>query len=95
MKTRFALLAAACLLSSCASQQATSSSYVRTDGLRGDPNQQQAVLAQCKGEGAVAVADAVYAAGPVPWIAGMATRSSKEAAVTDACMARNGYIVAQ
>src|SRR5262245_8713383 len=35
------------------------------------------------------------AEGPVPWMAAMVTRSKKEATVSDACMARNGYIQAQ
>jgi hypothetical protein len=69
--------------------------YARTDGRPVDPAQQRAVLAQCQGEEATAVVDYVTGEGAIPWIAGMATRSSKEATVTNACMARNGYIVAQ
>lgn len=84
-------------LSGCASQPMTSTSvaYARVDGSPINVAQEQAVLAQCQGEGASGVADYVTGEGAIPWIAGMATRSSKEATITNACMARNGYVLQQ
>jgi len=75
---RAVLIAIALALGACASN---SSAYSRTDGVPVDPMHQQAVLAQCKGEGAMAGNPGDY--------------GRKEATVTDACMARNGYIRAQ
>jgi len=72
------LIAIALALAGCASK---SSDYARTDGVPVDPMHQQATLAQCKGEGAMAGNPGDY--------------GRKEATVTDACMARNGYIRAQ
>jgi hypothetical protein len=74
----------AVVLAGCASQL----KYVRTDGAPVDTAQQRATLAQCKGEGAVAV--------PLPNAAAEALDAArKEANVINACMARNGYIQAQ
>jgi len=56
------------------------SHWVRTDGGPVDKAQGQATLAQCKGEAATAGAN-------VP-----SNRLSLEMKVTEACMARNGYI---
>ena len=82
-------LAFGLLLVGCASQPA---GYLRADGKSSDPSQMQLVLAQCRGEGATAVADYVTGEGAIPWAAGMASRSSKETAVINGCMARNGYL---
>jgi hypothetical protein len=61
-----------------------SGGYARTDGVPVDPLHQQATLSQCKGEAATApVQTTGY------------DRAQKEAAVVNACMARNGYIQAQ
>ena len=78
------------LLAGCASQP---SGYVRTDGRATDQAPMQAALAQCQAEGATAVTDYVPGGqGPIPWMAGAASRSNKETAVVKGCMARNGYI---
>jgi hypothetical protein len=69
-------------LSGCASQL---SNYVRTDGAPIDAAQEKATLAQCKGEGATAAGVNVD-----PY-----QRLNAEMKVTEACMARNGYIKAQ
>jgi hypothetical protein len=61
------------LLSGCASQL---SKYVRTDGAPVNPAQEQATMAQCKGEAATVP----------PW------RFLEEDNLITACMARNGYI---
>jgi hypothetical protein len=94
MNIRIAMLGAACLaLSGCASQQSTTAlNYVRTDGRTTDTTQAQAVLAQCQGEGARSVGDQVYANGVIPWVTAVSSRSSKENTITNACMARNGYL---
>ena len=81
------LIAMALVLSGCASH---SSGYARTDGVPVDPLHQQATLAQCKGEGATATVQ-VNPGGPY----GVVEGARKEAAVVNACMARNGYIQAQ
>ena len=81
------LIAMALALSACASNI---SGYARTDGVPVDPLHQQATLAQCKNEGATASAP-VNPPGPI----GVVERERKEAAVVNACMARNGYIQAQ
>ena len=88
-------IAMAIALGGCAAQYMNASMYTRTDGRPVDPAQQQAAIAQCKGEGATAVRDYVTGEGFGPWVAGMFSRSSKEEAVVNACMARNGYIHAQ
>jgi hypothetical protein len=76
-------------LAGCASQP---SGYLRTDGRAADPAQMQAVLAQCQAEGATSVSDHLSGDAPVPWIAGMVSRSNKETTVVKGCMARNGYL---
>jgi putative hemolysin len=55
--------------------------WVRTDGVPVNKTKKQATLAQCKGEGAAAVAGAN--------IHGI-ERTENEKAVTEACMARHG-----
>ena len=80
-------IAMALALGACSSH---SSGYTRTDGVPVDPLHQQTTLAQCKGEGATATVQA-NPGGPY----GVVERERKEAAVVNACMARNGYIQAQ
>lgn len=93
MNTRIAMLVMGVALSGCASQPQTASlNYARTDGRPADVAQVQSVLAQCQGEGAQSVGDHVYAGGPIPWIGAVVSRSSKENTITNACMARNGYL---
>lgn len=58
--------------------------YVRTDGSPVDNAQQQSVLAQCKGEAAVATANVTSGEDPF---------HRREVTVINACMARNGYII--
>ena len=87
MRELLIAIASALALSGCSSH---SSGYARTDGVPIDPLHQQTTLAQCKGEGATAAAQA-NRGGPY----GVVERERKEAAVVNACMARNGYIQAQ
>jgi hypothetical protein len=70
------------VLAGCASQ----SKYIRTDGASIDMAQEQAMLAQCKGEGAIATPSDAF--GPANFI----QQQRKEVTIIDACMARNGYI---
>jgi hypothetical protein len=79
------LIAMAFVLTGCAAQRA--SQYTRTDNRAVDAAQEQATLAQCKGEGATAAVQR-NPGGPI----GVVEGARKEAAVVDACMARNGYI---
>jgi hypothetical protein len=79
------LIAMALVLGGCAAQHP--SMYTRTDNRAIDAAQEQATLAQCKGEGATAAVH-VNPGGPI----GVVEGARKEAAVVDACMARNGYI---
>jgi hypothetical protein len=83
---RAILIAIPLALGACSSY---SSPYTRTDGVPVDPLHQQATLAQCKGE---AVTAPVQSTGGVYRVL---DRAQKEAAVVNACMARNGYIQAQ
>jgi hypothetical protein len=83
------LIAMALVLGGCAAQYMNASMYTRTDGAPVDAAKQQATLAQCKGEGATAVQ--VNPGGPI----GVVEGARKEAAVVNACMARNGYIQAK
>jgi hypothetical protein len=82
---RTLLIAIALALGGCAAQHP--SMYTRTDNRAIDAAQEQATLAQCKGEGATAAVH-VNPGGPI----GVVEGARKEAAVVDACMARNGYI---
>ena len=81
------LIASALALGACSSH---SGGYARTDGVPVDPLHQQAVLAQCKGEGATAAVK-FNPGGPM----GVVEGARKEADVVNACMARNGYIQAK
>ena len=81
------LIAMALALGGCASH---SSGYMRTDGVSVDPLHEQTTLAQCKGEGATTPVQTNPSG-----MYGTFDRARKEAAVIDACMARNGYIHAQ
>jgi uncharacterized lipoprotein YmbA len=74
------LIAMALALSGCASQLAH---YVRTDGAPVDAAQEQATMAQCKGEASTTVRG-VDLSDPL-----------KRDTIISACMARNGYIQAQ
>ena len=85
---RALLITMALVLAGCAAQR-TNASYSRTDNRTVDAAQEQATLAQCKGEAATAV---VQSGGGV---LAPAERARKEGAVIDACMARNGYIQAK
>jgi len=78
------LIVVAIALGGCAAQRLNTSMYTRTDGKPVDPAQQQAVLAQCKGEAVSAPTD------PQCFDCGQ-----KERTIIAACMARNGYIQAQ
>ena len=80
------LIAIAIALGGCAAQYMNASMYTRTDNRAVDAAQEQATLAQCKGEGATAAQ--VNRGGPY----GVVEGARKEAAVVDACMVRNGYI---
>jgi hypothetical protein len=80
-------ISGALALSGCSSH---SGGYARTDGVPVDPLHQQSTLAQCKSEGATAGVQ-VNPGGPYEVV----ERERKEAAVVNACMARNGYIQAQ
>ena len=86
------ILTAAIALIGCATRP-SSSSYVRLDSRPTDAAQTRAMLAQCEGEGAFTVGDDVTREGTIPRMSGMFSRSSKEDAVTNACMVRNGYIL--
>jgi outer membrane murein-binding lipoprotein Lpp len=74
-----AVVLAPVLLAGCAS----TSNYVRTDGGAINTAQEQATMAQCKAEGATAEANNPNQYGRL------------ERTVTDACMARSGYIRGQ
>jgi hypothetical protein len=74
----------ALLLFGCASNYRLSN-YVRTDGAPVNESQEQATLAQCDGEAAIASTNANS-----PMMV-----DNVRTNVTNACMARNGYIRAQ
>ena len=71
----------AVVLSGCASQL---SRYVRTEGAPINAAQEQATMAQCKGEAAT-----------TPVKGDGLTELRKEDTIISACMARNGYIQAR
>jgi len=85
------IIAIAAGLAGCASSGATGG-YARADGRATDSAQMRMALAQCQGEGAKEVGDYVTGEGAIPWAVGMATRGTKENAIVNACMARNGYL---
>lgn len=89
---RKAILVLCLPLGGCVTQQ--TGTYVRADGR---PSDARLVLAQCQGEAASAMTDygllgSGSTGGAVGWATGLAQRSSKETTVTNACMARNGYL---
>jgi hypothetical protein len=75
-------MVSALALSGCAAQRLSASQYTRTDGGPVDAAREQATLAQCKGEAAIAPP------GQFDW-------GRRENTIIAACMARNGYIQAQ
>jgi hypothetical protein len=77
MRSSLTVIASAVVLAGCAGQ--TTKGYVRTGGGSVDLAQEQATLAQCKGEGARGGDPGDY--------------GHKERSITIACMARNGYII--
>jgi hypothetical protein len=79
----------------CGTQPPSSTSlkYVRTDGRPVDTGPARAVLAMCRDEGVMAIQDIAIAGGP--YVIAMMDRPKKKAEVTNACMARNGYILVQ
>jgi hypothetical protein len=69
--------------------------YVRVHG-RTNPDHLQLTLAQCQGESA-SVPQSFYVAG-AGWVGlagNLMARATQDQTVTSACMARNGYVVAQ
>ena len=79
----------------CATQPPSSAplKYVRTDGRPVDTGPARAVLDMCQDEGVMAIQDIATAGGP--YVVALMDRPKKKAEVTNACMARNGYILAQ
>ena len=77
-------------LGGCAAQKSTVN-YTRTDNRAVDAAQEQATLAQCKGEGASAVGNMNINPNTDPY---KIEQRRRETAIIDACMARNGYIQA-
>jgi hypothetical protein len=90
LRARIAISLAA-ILSGCATQSG-GLNYARVDGAPINEAQMRAVLAQCQAEAAKSVGDYVPGEGPVPWAAGVLSRSSKETTIANGCMARNGYL---
>jgi hypothetical protein len=82
----------ALLLANCAAQP-TSASFARADGRPADDAQLRLALAQCKGEGATAMAATSQATIPYPET--VVAQSHNEAKIVAACMARNGYLTQQ
>ena len=89
---RYLALIGAVLLGSCATDD---QGYVRVHG-RTNPDQLRLTLAQCQGEGA-AVPQGFYVSGLglIGLTGTLMARAAQEQTVTSACMARNGYVVAQ
>jgi hypothetical protein len=85
------VIVVALLLSGCATQPSVLH-CARVDGAPINEAQMRAVLAQCQAEAAKSVGDYVPGEGPVPWAAGVLSRSSKETTIANGCMARNGYL---
>jgi hypothetical protein len=74
----FSAMVAMLLLSGCGlPQEVVRPNYVRTDGAPVNESQEQATLAQCKGEAAAAPPTGAL---------------GQQMKMTEACMARNGYI---
>ena len=89
---RYLALIGALLLGSCVTDN---QGYVRVHG-RTNPDHLRLTLAQCQGEGA-AVPQGVYISGLglVGLTGTLMARAAQEQTVTSACMARNGYVMAQ
>jgi hypothetical protein len=89
---RYLPLIGALLLGSCVTDN---QGYVRVHG-RTNPDHLQLTLAQCQGESASVPQGFYLAAGGMVGLAGnLMVRAAQEQTVTSACMARNGYVVAQ
>jgi hypothetical protein len=89
---RFFALMGVLLLGSCVTDN---QGYVRVHG-RTNPDHLRLTLAQCQGEGATAPQDFYIAGGGWVGLTGsLMVRAAQEQTVTSACMARNGYVVAQ
>ena len=89
---RYLALIGVLLLGSCVTD---SQGYVRVRG-RTNPDHLQLTLAQCQGESASVPQGFYLAAGGMVGLAGnLMVRAAQEQTVTSACMARNGYVVAQ
>jgi hypothetical protein len=87
---RLFVVAGALALVSCASHTQPSA-YSRADGRPVEASGVQLALAQCKGEVAATVPPTE--GGGLGYVAiSAADRSSREHAILDACMARNGYL---
>ena len=89
---RYLPLIGALLLGSCVTDN---QGYVRVRG-RTNPDHLQLTLAQCQGESA-SVPQSFYVAGRgwVGFAGSIMARAAQDQTVTSACMARNGYVVAQ
>jgi len=89
---RYLALTGVLLLGSCVTDN---QSYVRAHG-RTNPDHLQLTLAQCQGE-AASVPQSFYVtgAGLVGLTGSLMARAAQDQTVTSACMARNGYVVAQ
>jgi hypothetical protein len=97
---RYLALIGILFLGACQTTDVGGGGYVRARG-RTNPQQLQLMLAQCQGE-AAASPQAVYIDSPPirgGWVLGLAgnamARAAQVDAQTSACMARNGYVVAQ
>ena len=89
---RYLALIGALLLGSCVTDN---QGYVRLHG-RTNPDHLQLTLAQCQGESASVPQSFYLAAGGMVGLAGnLMARAAQDQTVTSACMARNGYVVAQ
>jgi len=89
---RYLALSGTLLLSACVTAD---QGYVRTSG-RTSPERLQLALAQCQGE-AMATPQGfyVYGAGWAGFAGNLMARAVQVDAVTSACMARHGYVMAQ
>ena len=89
---RYLALIGALLLGSCVTDN---QGYVRVHG-RTNPDHLRLMLAQCQGEGATVPQDFYIVGGGMVGLTGtLMIRAAQEQTVTSACMARNGYVVAQ
>jgi hypothetical protein len=81
--------------SSVASAPQSSGAYVRGDGRPVVEGHLRLTLLQCRQEEQRARSEFISAGAPVPFFAGMVESDSKGATAMAACMARNGYYLAQ